>query len=93
MALQSCRTAATALAEAFFILAPSFLDIDELPPRLYASAQPIVEVDPSMVRRVQGTELKSLSDRRSSIPFSSLINSTMLFMEISQERFFPSSVG
>jgi len=41
------------LAEAFLILSPSFLDIDELPPWLDAPPQPILKVDPSMVRDVQ----------------------------------------
>jgi hypothetical protein len=50
------------LAEAFFILAPSFLNVDELPARLHASVQPIVEVDPAVVSDIFRTELKPFSE-------------------------------
>jgi hypothetical protein len=43
-------------------LAPSFSNVRELTVMLDAPSQPIVKVDPSMVRHVQGSELKSLGE-------------------------------
>jgi hypothetical protein len=61
--VHSCHALiASSLAKALFILSPSFLDINELPPWCRASPQPIVKVDPLMVRYVERGELEPLCE-------------------------------
>lgn len=57
------------LAKAFLILAPSFLDINELSPWRRASPQPIVKIDPSVVRSVQRREPETVGKPKIIHPF------------------------